>query len=92
MNRLLDFSNNSIYFYLFELLIEIRKPMKRKNLFLLAAISTLLSIPYPGHADTGNAQSGNKVQDVRKINPTTAEVLFDNGNICTIDFYSEDIF
>lgn len=87
MNRLL-----SIYFYLFELLIEIRKPMKRKNLFLLAAISTLLSIPYPGHADTGNTQSGNKVQDVRKINPTTAEVLFDNGNICTIDFYSEDIF
>lgn len=32
------------------------------------------------------------MQDVRKINPTTAEVLFDNGNICTIDFYSEDIF
>ena len=66
--------------------------MNPRNPLLLLVISALLPVSFQGYAGTVSAQSPDSVPEVRKINPTTAEVIFGNGNICTVDFYSKDIF
>ena len=43
------------------------------------------------HPDA-SGQQGNGIREVREINPTTAEVVFSDGKICTVDFYGENIF
>lgn len=50
-----------------------------------AAIAVLMQIPVKGQ-DTGG------IKEVRKINTTAAEIVFGNGDICTIDFYGPEIF
>ena len=50
-----------------------------------AAIAALIQIPASGQDNGG-------IKEVRKINTTAAEIVFGNGDICTIDFYGPEIF
>ncbi|MBR1643981.1 MAG: discoidin domain-containing protein [Bacteroidales bacterium] len=55
--------------------------MKRSLILLLCCISTASLL----------AQSAG-LKEVRRLNPTTAEAVFDDGKMLTIDFYGDNIF
>lgn len=54
----------------------------------LLTLTVLLftSITFSSAADT------NRVKDVRKLNATTVEVIYEDGHLLTIDFYRNNIF
>lgn len=56
--------------------------MKKGFRFLILVISLIFSIDV----------SAMKVRLLRQINPTTVDVLYDNGNCLTVDFYGPNIF
>ena len=65
--------------------------------FLLFYPISLLSIQASEKSDMSNvvsntAQQTSGILSVKKVNPTTVDVLFSNNQRRTIDFYGENIF
>ena len=65
--------------------------------FLLFYPISLLSIQASEKSDMSNvvsntAQQTSGILSVKKVNPTTVDVLFSNNQRSTIDFYGENIF
>ena len=60
-----------------------------KQVILTLLISAAMTVPIQTSA---SGQPADGIQTVREINPTTVEVVFGNGTVCTVDFYGTDIF
>ena len=73
------------------------RKLKFIAVFLLFYPISLLSIQASEKSDMSNvvsntAQQTSGILSVKKVNPTTVDVLFSNNQRRTIDFYGENIF
>lgn len=60
-------------------------------LFLILGTCPLKSSAYPGNLNEIE-QSKKTITGYQRINPTTVDILFSDGNRMTLDFYGENIF
>lgn len=74
-------------------IINLTFPGIYKALFLFLILGTcpLKSSAYPGNLNEIE-QSKKTITGYQRINPTTIDILFSDGNRMTLDFYGENIF
>lgn len=66
--------------------------LKEISILLCCLLFSFNPMSASGTAAVANNSSANKIVGVNKINPTTIEVIFENNQRKTFDFYGDNIF